>query len=315
MSKFSQTNALLNLSGRHILVVGGTQGIGAATAKACASLGASVTILGRNTTLGASVVASLEQTARDKEKQSFAMQVVDVTSIKSVKEFCKELRAKSGSNSLDGLVLCAGGLNWGPRRETAEGIESTFALNYLSRFVLVRELLPLLQASNHGARVVNVLSPGQGGAINTTDWQLKQPSAFSFVKVHNQILSMTDVITGEFARRYGHASEAAKASHPVSFFHMFPGLVNTKELRNQGLPSYIYGPVEFLAPLIATPPETTAQTIVHLLASEEFGRPERNGGLVGPRTQVLRPVKAVVEGGDALVQQVWNYSNELANSL
>ena len=54
------------------------------------------------------------------------------------------------------LVLGAGAVR-GRRKLTAEGIESTFALNYLSRFALTQRLLPLLESagrSNHGARIV-----------------------------------------------------------------------------------------------------------------------------------------------------------------
>jgi NAD(P)-dependent dehydrogenase (short-subunit alcohol dehydrogenase family) len=53
-----------------------------------------------------------------------------------------------------------GGASNDPRRTSADGHELVFAVNYLSHFLLTRELLPLLEASAP-ARIVNVASIGQ----------------------------------------------------------------------------------------------------------------------------------------------------------
>src|SRR5689334_1404703 len=58
---------------------------------------------------------------------------------------------------LDAIVCCAG--VFALRAEpTPEGLERAFVLNYLSRFVLVRRLLPLLAP---GGRVVLVANAGR----------------------------------------------------------------------------------------------------------------------------------------------------------
>src|SRR3979409_2410068 len=67
--------------------------------------------------------------------------------------------------SLNYLVHDAG-VVLGRRELTAEGIEANFAINYLSRFVLTRQLLPLLAAGSredHAARIVIVSGAAQGG--------------------------------------------------------------------------------------------------------------------------------------------------------
>lgn len=49
------------LSGKHILITGGSSGIGLATAEECSRLGASVTIVGRDEAKLAAALASLDR--------------------------------------------------------------------------------------------------------------------------------------------------------------------------------------------------------------------------------------------------------------
>ena len=55
----------------------------------------------------------------------------------------------------------------GPRRQSEDGHELVFAVNYLAHYALTRSLLPLLTASGP-ARIVNVSSAGQARSTSTT---------------------------------------------------------------------------------------------------------------------------------------------------
>jgi NAD(P)-dependent dehydrogenase (short-subunit alcohol dehydrogenase family) len=72
------------------------------------------------------------------------------------------------------LVHSAGIVN-GRHALTAEGIESNFAVNYLSRFVLSTELLPLLSRAGHAAsrsRIVVISGAAKNGTVHFDDVNL-----------------------------------------------------------------------------------------------------------------------------------------------
>ena len=83
----------------------------------------------------------------------------DLARLDDVRELARQLLEHE--RRLDVLVNNAGIADTrGPRRESPDGIELTFAVNHLSHFVLTLALLDLLRGSAP-ARIVNVASVGQ----------------------------------------------------------------------------------------------------------------------------------------------------------
>jgi NAD(P)-dependent dehydrogenase (short-subunit alcohol dehydrogenase family) len=282
----------MKLPTKKYLIVGGTDGIGRATAIYLASLGAHVTIVGRSHDKANIALESMQSKATEPNQQ-FNFKSLDVTNIKSVYEFCKDLVGK-----LDGVVLCAGGLNYGPRRVTNEGIEMTFAQNYLSRFVFMKYLAPKLG----GSRIVHCLGAGNGMGVNADDLQLESSSMVPFfLRAANQCASLGDIMVKEFANRHGIQGQ---------FFHYNPGIVNTNSAKNQGFPFLVHYGGSWILPWIATKPETVAERLVHILESEEFGDKEKNGSLIGPTFAIL-PYK--VE--KPVAERVWSLTEDLINKL
>ncbi len=105
-------------SGKKVLVVGGTQGIGRATALAFAKHGASVTVTGRDSGRGEALLEDLKAAC---PSSGMSFEAFDVTSMRNIDSFTERFRKANETSGLHALVLCAGGLNYGPRRETPEG--------------------------------------------------------------------------------------------------------------------------------------------------------------------------------------------------
>ncbi|KAJ3057408.1 hypothetical protein HK097_007587 [Rhizophlyctis rosea] len=290
---FREKNSQQDLKDKHVLVVGGTQGIGAATAKRFASLGASVTITGRDKSRGNYILETLRKsTPSENHSPQHTFETLEVTKLGNLKQFVQSFSGKHSQTGLHALILCAGGLNYGPRRETEDGVEMTFAMNILSRFLLTHELQPLL-AKAPGGRVVNVLGAGNGSNdINVDDLELK--NGFNFIRAASLHATINDLLTKQFAKRY---SDAA-------FYHFFPGMVNTNGPENNRFPWFVTLPAKIVMPLIATPPEDVAEVITYVATSPEFGTP-RSGALLGPKANDAK--QADVLNKPEVGKKVWDY--------
>lgn len=260
---------------KQVLVIGGTQGIGKHTAIHFAKQGASVTITGRNKELG---------TQLEKEYGELTFQSMDVHQFHSINDFSKEYIQKH--SHLDVLVLCAGGLNYGPRR-VVDGLEMTFAQNVASRFRITRNLIPIMKNTT----VVNCLGAGNGGAIDLSDLELK--NGYNFIKAASQYATMNDLLAVEFAKRYGSVGQ---------FIHFFPGVVNTESVKNQGFPWIISYLSSIALPWIATSPEKTAQ-IIYEMTLKTF---EKRFALLGPNGKDVQQVKFISQHPEA-GQIIWDY--------
>src|SRR6266581_1071330 len=121
-------------SKKNALVTGGTDGVGKEVARGLARAGHRVILVGRDADKGIRVEREMREANR----------------------LADEIASRWAG--LHYLVHSAGVVR-GRRELTAEGVESNFAINYLSRFVLTGRLLPLLEAASRlgeAARIVLV---------------------------------------------------------------------------------------------------------------------------------------------------------------
>jgi|GEM_PF-159537 len=143
-----------------ILITGSTGGLGREVALEMGSTGAHVIIHGRNEERGREVVEAIE--AEGIGSAEFI--AADLASLDETRRLAEEVRSRV--DRLDVLVNNAG--VWleadDGRVITDDGFEFHFQVNYLSHFLLTRELLPLIRASGSDARparIVNVASTAQ----------------------------------------------------------------------------------------------------------------------------------------------------------
>ena len=143
-----------------ILVTGSTSGLGRGVALSLASTGAHIIVHGRNRERGLEVVNEIEQEGIGSAK----FYAADLASLDQVREFAKTILRDY--DRLDVLINNAG-IHLAPedgRQLSADGHELTFAVNYLSGFLLTRMLL-LRLIESAPSRIVNVSSRGQRNAV------------------------------------------------------------------------------------------------------------------------------------------------------
>ncbi|KAJ3410018.1 hypothetical protein HDV05_004125 [Chytridiales sp. JEL 0842] len=233
----------------------------------------------------------------------FSFKKLDACSMEACKEFAEQVATveEIRRSGLHFLVLTAGHLNIGTRRDTSEGIESTFALNYLSKFVIINKLLPVLEKAQN-ARVVSVLSGGNGGKLDPDDFQLKKGRSFISSAITNA--AQVDILTDHLAQKY---RTTPNAPH---FYHLFPGVVNTNNVYNSGLPTWLAIPAKLGMNFIAADPKNVAEEIVYVCTSDEFVGPEKNGAFLQPG---LRRVARYPQlDNERIVGRLWEESAKLA---
>jgi NAD(P)-dependent dehydrogenase (short-subunit alcohol dehydrogenase family) len=236
--------------GRHTVVVtGGTGGIGRAVAVELARRGDRVLIVGRNADRGAAVLAALNEAGPG---AGHSLLRADLALLRETARVADQIAGQT--DRLDAVVLCAGALStvaeW-----TDEGLERSFVLNYLSRYLLLRRLLPLLGQAPAG-RVVLVANAGRyRDTLDLDDLQLRRGGRGLRVAGRSQFAN--DLLAVELAERV-RGSE-------IEVTCVYPGLVATDVFRNaRGLPGPVRSAAIAVHRLIAASPAAAAQTPVFL---------------------------------------------------
>jgi NAD(P)-dependent dehydrogenase (short-subunit alcohol dehydrogenase family) len=198
-----------------ILVTGATDGLGRAVARELAARGATVLLHGRD-------VARLEQTlseiARATGSTALRSYRADFSSLEEVRRLAGEIDEEHDRLHLLVNNAGIGSGGDGARKESADGYELRFAVNYLAPFLLTSLLLPLLRRSEP-ARIVNVASIGQA-PIDFGDVMLERN--YEGMRAYSQSKLALVMFTFDLAERLsGDGEVTVNALHPAS-------LMNTK---------------------------------------------------------------------------------------
>jgi NAD(P)-dependent dehydrogenase (short-subunit alcohol dehydrogenase family) len=239
------------MTGKTVLITGGTGGIGKAAAIALASLGARVGITGRDRVRAELAAAEVRHESGNPAVDVF---VADLSSQAEVRRMAGEVLA--AYPRLDVLLNNVGGF-WAHRHVTADGLEHTFALNHLAPFLLTSLLLERLKASAP-ARIVTVSSGAQSmGRIDFDD--LMGEGKYSGQRAYNQSKLANVMFTYELARRLEGSGVTATVLHP--------GVTSTgfgAEDTARG-----WGPIIAVMRPFMKKPEQGAETSVYLASSPE----------------------------------------------
>jgi len=184
----------IRLDGKHALVTGSTGGLGIETARALASVGASVTISGRNPEKIAAALATLREQLPD---ASFDSLEVDLASLASIAAATKTFVDRGQPTDLlinnAGVMMC-------PEGQTADGFETQFGTNHLGHFAWTAQLMPAL-ANN--ARVVTLSSGAHlRGSVDLADLNWKSRD-YDPNLAYAQSKTANIWFASEFQRRHG----------------------------------------------------------------------------------------------------------------
>src|SRR5918992_6387699 len=263
-----------------ILVTGATDGLGKHVAQELAAKGTTVLLHGRSPER---LEATLEEIQSQTSSQKVGSYLADLSSLAAVRGLAD--RILSEHDRLDALVNNAG-IIVRERKESEDGHELTFAVNYLSHFLLTRLLLPLLKGSAP-ARVVNVASAAQS-PIDFSNLMLK--CGYDAMRAYSMSKLAQIMFTFELAERLSDTGVSVNALHPAS-------LMDTKMVQDTF--GYTMSTVE-----------EGAEATVHLAASPELE------GVTGRYFDGTREARADGQAYDKEARQtLWELSEELCGRL
>ena len=253
-----------------ILVTGSTDGIGRATARALARQGHRILLHGRDPAKGREVIREI---GKEAGSASLDFVAADLSSMEGVRALASGVGDRV--DRLDVLVNNAGVYN-AKRTLTADGFETTFAVNLLAPFLLSRLLTPLLK-EGAPARIVNVASSAHFDA-EEIDWDNLQGE-----KEYDGWGAYARSKLGVVLMTYATARALDPGEITVNCLH--PGVICTK-LLHSAFPVY---PCD--------PPEVGARTSVYLATSP------RVEGITGKYFDGMREARSSSISHDRDVQE------------
>ena len=230
-----------------IIVTGSNSGIGKEAALNLAKSGHRILMLCRDSEKSTKAQAEIISQSGNENIILFPVDLAEPQSIRVTIE-----KIKNQYESIDVLVNNAG-LHKAKREVTADGLEMTFAVNYLAPFMLSELLLENLAVSGDG-RIVNVNSDVyKGGSINLDDLMMEKGYKAGNSYSNSKLANILNTI--ELAKRASEKGVTVNAMHP--------GVLATDVFRDY--PAWI---MKFVN-LLLEKPEKGGERIVYLAISDE----------------------------------------------
>ena len=175
-----------------VLVTGATSGIGKQTALALAKMGARVVITGRSQSSGESAVAEIKAASGN---ANVNLLTGDLSAQANVHALAEQFKARY--ERLNVLINNAG-LAASERKLTEDGIESNFAVNVVTPFLLTHLLMDSLKKSP-SPRVVTLMGGDVPAKLDMDN--LQSEKSFDGLNTYSQTKLAMMVLMYEFAQR------------------------------------------------------------------------------------------------------------------
>ncbi len=273
------------MQGKTVVITGATSGIGEVAAIRLAQQGARIVFTARDAARANATMTKLKQANPGADH---AVHIADLSTLAEMKRVGSELAHEP---RIDVLINNAGAL-FNKRRETADGLEMTFALNHMAYFVITKLLLPRLQP---GARIVSTASNAHRGARLDFD-DLQSRRGYVGFPVYGKSKLCNILFNRELARR-------APAGVTANCLH--PGFVATRFGNESG--GVVRALLRIAKPVGAISPEEGAKTIVYLAASPDV---EGVTGEYFYQCKIARPTAEAQNDADA--KRLWEISEQIA---
>ncbi|MHA1111186.1 MAG: SDR family NAD(P)-dependent oxidoreductase [Promethearchaeota archaeon] len=239
-----------------VVITGATSGIGKAVALKMAELGHKIIIVARNHDKIKKLMHEITHTTQNVDLKYY---VVDLSVLHEI--YWIGLQIAKENPVIDILVNNAG-IFTDKRTMTIDGFESTFAINYLSPFLLTHTLFSSLCKSKN-AQVLNVSSSAHYfGKVHWDD--LGFSKRWYGFKAYGQSKLLLNMASFELARRLKETNIRVNAIHPGVVRTNLGGNLEKKESRSAE------NFMSRMVIMLGITPKESGDAIVEVLSDEKF---------------------------------------------
>ncbi|EWZ48702.1 hypothetical protein IWW34DRAFT_715880 [Fusarium oxysporum f. sp. albedinis] len=307
------------LHGKVVMMTGGTSGIGAQTALGLASQGAQLVLLTQAPPSDPFLVEYIQDLRQKTNNQMIYTEQVDLSDFYSIRTFATKWIDNAPPRRLDMIILCAAAMTppGGKRKESEEGIEETWMVNFLANFHLLGILSPALRAQpiDRDVRVIiptcssYIGSPSLKEPVSTANWS--PGTAYARSKLAMNVFGQA------FQKHLDAYERPDKAPNNTRVVFVDPGLARTPSTRRWltrgslwGLAIYLTG---YLVPwFLLKSPHMAAQSILYTAMDGDFARGP-GGKLIKECMEVDFARKEVKD--EEVAKKLWQESDALIEKV
>ncbi len=289
------------LEGKRVLITGASSGLGLATAIELASLGAEVVMAVRS-----GIPNKGERVKQKSGSPKVHMLHIDLADVESILQFVKAFKMKFGHAD---IVISNAAVVAKQSRETPQGIEQMFMVNYMAKFILINALLKegcIAGSNGMLPRIIFVTSESHRNP-KAFDWEgfgrYENWGIGKSVSLYGYYKLLLVTFANELERRLN-----TNGKTNFSVFALCPGPVNSNIAREA--PAIFKPLMRVVFSIFFRSPKKASEPVVYLAASKEMEGKTKDYLFLMSRREMDAKATDPANG-----KKLWELSEKLAREI